>query len=60
MNLEEENELSVEKNKDDYELLGITWGKFYQKSFVFHVKHNDRYFEFIRNHINSNEVWSLR
>ena len=36
MNLLEENEV-LEKNKDDYELLGITWGKYYQKSFVFHV-----------------------
>ena len=42
MNLQEENEV-LEKNKDDYELLGITWGKYYQKSFVFHVKHNGRF-----------------
>ena len=45
MNLAEENEVSVEEN-DDYELLGITWGKYFQKSFVFHVKHRGRYFEF--------------
>ena len=30
MNLQEENEV-LEKNKDDYELLGITWGKILPK-----------------------------
>ena len=44
MNLEE-NEVSVKKTKDDYELLGITWGKYYQKSFVFHVKSWEQKFE---------------
>ena len=52
MNSEEENEILLEESEPDYELLGITWGKYYQKSFIFHVKQNNHYFEYIRNHIN--------
>ena len=42
MNLLEENEV-LEKNKDDYELLGITWGKYYQKK-----RKLNRFFKYLK------------
>ena len=42
MNLQEENEV-LEKNKDDYELLGITWGKYYQKK-----RKLNRFFKYLK------------
>ena len=45
MNFEEENEVSLEKNEADYELLGVTWGMYQKKSFVFHVKQKGQYFQ---------------
>ena len=60
MNSEEENEILLEESEPDYELLGITWGKYYQKSFIFHVKQNNHYFEFIRNHINKKKLFQYR